>query len=78
MSFRCEITFTEDEYTTNIYDMSPGTIGITKDNQIYLKTAYCATCLSEIGGTYSTITAAMKGVKIKLLPKGTKITLEVE
>ncbi len=60
----------------DLYHMTVGQIGLTKDGKYFLRTTYTAACLNETGSTYSSLQKET-AVYVRILPPGTKITIEV-
>lgn len=59
-----------------IQDMMPGQVGITADGRLYIRSHKSATCLNDIGRTY-TANADVIHEEVTIIPEGTEIVLKV-
>ena len=69
------------EVWTTLGKMPHGSVGITKEGKYYFRTGYSIPCLNSHGQSYSCDNQMIllhNDVAVRILPKGTKITLEVE
>ncbi len=62
----------------NVSEMPHGSLGIDKDGQVFFRTYSTATCLAKPDSTYPEVDSP--GIKhdVRLLPKGSIVTLVVE
>ena len=62
-----------------IAQMEAGDLGITESGNYFYRTGYSAICLNNPGSSYSGSESVSKAhYRVRLLPKGTKVMLEVE
>ena len=58
-----------------IGDMPTGSLGVCEKGFVYFRTASAAACLNDVNSSYNSVSNVT--VKVRLLPRGTKVTLEV-
>lgn len=77
MKVHVEVKTVQDNYVS-LYEMPTESLGITDDGDVFLRTHYGATCLTNVGKTINPLSREPKHTKVRLLKAGESVTLTVK